>query len=98
MRIDPHAELPESADGICTVPAAADNTVVAVSAGHHMGEGDEVLFRRAGLPGRLIPVPPQIAAGCGLARKALPQERDALCTALDTAAVGHRGCFLLDMY
>ena len=36
------AELPESADGICTVPAAADNTVVAVSAGH-MGEGDEVL-------------------------------------------------------
>ena len=36
------AELPDSADGICTVPAAADNTVVAVSAGH-MGEGDEVL-------------------------------------------------------
>ena len=51
MRIDPHAELPESADGICTVPAAADNTVVAVSAGH-MGDGDEVLFRRAGLPVR----------------------------------------------
>ena len=36
------AELPESADGICTVPAAADNTVVAVSA-DHMGEGDETL-------------------------------------------------------
>ena len=36
----------DSADGICTVP-----TVVAVSAGH-MGDGDEVLFRRAGLPGR----------------------------------------------
>lgn len=52
MRIDPHAELPDSADGICTVPAAADNTVVAVSAGHIAGEGDEVLFRRAGLPGR----------------------------------------------
>lgn len=32
------AELPESADGICTVPAAADNTVVAVSA-DHMGDG-----------------------------------------------------------
>ena len=97
MRIDPHAELPDSADGICTVPAAADNTVVAVSAGH-MGEGDEVLFRRAGLPGRMIPVPSQIAAGCGLAWKALPQERDALCTALDTAAVGHNGCFTLEMY
>ena len=36
------AELPDSADGICTVPAAADNTVVAVSAGH-MGEGGETL-------------------------------------------------------
>ena len=34
----------------------------------------------------------------GLAWKALPQERDALCTALDTAAVGHNGCFLLEMY
>ena len=32
------AELPDSADGICTVPAAADNTVVAISA-DHMGEG-----------------------------------------------------------
>ena len=35
------AELPETADGICTVPAA-DNTVVVVSA-DHMGEGDETL-------------------------------------------------------
>lgn len=51
----------------------------------------EELFRRAGLPGRMIPVPSQIAAGCGLAWKALPQERDTLCTALDTAAVGHSG-------
>ena len=32
------AELPDSADGSCTVPAAADNTVVAVSA-DHMGDG-----------------------------------------------------------
>lgn len=46
----------------------------------------------------MIPVPSQIAAGCGLAWKALPQERDALCTALGTAAVGHSGCFLLEMY
>lgn len=37
------AELPESADGICTVPVAKpDNTVVVISA-DHMGEGDEVL-------------------------------------------------------
>lgn len=36
------AELPETADGICAAPAAADNTVVVVSA-DHMGEGDEAL-------------------------------------------------------
>ena len=38
------AELPENADGICTVPAAGtpDNTVVVISA-DHMGEGDEAL-------------------------------------------------------
>lgn len=35
------AELPETADSICTVPTA-DNTVVVVSA-DHMGEGDETL-------------------------------------------------------
>ena len=35
------AELPETVDTTCAVPAA-DNTVVAVSA-DHMGEGDEVL-------------------------------------------------------
>ena len=38
------AELPETVDTTCAVPAAADNTVVAVSA-DHMGEGDEVLGR-----------------------------------------------------
>lgn len=67
-----------------------DTTVQAMAA--------EELFRRAGLPGRMIPVPSQIAAGCGLAWKALPQEQDALCAALDTAAVGHSGCFILEMY
>ena len=67
-----------------------DTTVQAMAA--------EELFRRAGLPGRMIPVPSQIAAGCGLAWKALPQERDALCTALDGAGISHGGCFVLEMY
>lgn len=34
------------------------------------------------LPGRLIPVPREITAGCGLAWKALPEERSRLETAL----------------
>ena len=32
----------------------------------------------AGLPGRLIPVPREVAAGCGLAYKAPPESRAAL--------------------
>ena len=42
ITVGENAELPENADGICTVPPAADNTVVVVSA-DHMGEGDETL-------------------------------------------------------
>ena len=87
----------DSADGICTVPTAADNTVVAVSAGH-MGEGDEVLFRRAGLPGRMIPVPSQIAAGCGLAWKALPADEELLRGELAAAGVPTEGFTVIDMW
>ncbi len=32
----------------------------------------------AGLPGRLIPVPREITAGCGMAWKASPEDRPAL--------------------
>ena len=60
--------------------------------------GCESLCVERGLPGRTIPVPGEVAAGCGLAWKALPQEQDALCAALDAAAVGHSGCFILEMY
>ena len=58
----------------------------------------EKLFTESGLPGRMIPIPSQITAGCGLAWKALPEERDALCAALDEAGIAHGGCFVLEMY
>ena len=58
----------------------------------------EALFQDAGLPGRMIPIPSQITAGGGLAWKALPEERDALCAALDGAGIAHGGCFVLEMY
>jgi hypothetical protein len=38
----------------------------------------EKLCREKGLPGRLIPVPREITAGCGLAWKAEPDEMDKL--------------------
>ena len=40
-----------------------------------------------GLPGRMIPVPGEISAGCGLAWKAAPEDRDALEPALAQAGV-----------
>ena len=40
-----------------------------------------------GLPGRLIPVPREITAGCGLAWKAEPAAREALTAALDGAGI-----------
>lgn len=37
------AELPDSADGICTVPSDRPNNTVVVVSADHMGEGDEAL-------------------------------------------------------
>ena len=129
------AELPENADGICTVPAAEtpDNTVVVISA-DHMSEGyqplgkillkgylfalthqkkpslviafdttsqalaAETLFTESGLPGRMIPIPSQITAGCGLAWKAEPEQRDALCGALESADIRYSACRILEMF
>ena len=58
----------------------------------------EALLQNGGLPGRMIPLPSQIAAGCGLAWKALPEEGDILCAALDAAGAVYGGCFILEMY
>lgn len=38
----------------------------------------ERLCRAAGVPGRLIPVPRAVTAGCGICWAAPPQARDAL--------------------
>ena len=38
----------------------------------------EALFTQKGLPGRTIPVPAQVAAGCGLAWKAEPEDKQVL--------------------
>jgi len=39
------------------------------------------------LPGRLIPVPREITAGCGLAWKASPGDKACLMAALDAAGI-----------
>ena len=47
----------------------------------------EKLCHSNGLPGRMIPVPSQISAGCGLSWRVLPGEKDALLAALDDAGI-----------
>lgn len=58
----------------------------------------EKLFTESGLPGRMIPVPSQITAGCGLAWKAEPEQRDVLCGALESADIRYSACRVLEMF
>lgn len=58
----------------------------------------EELCERRGLPGRMIPVPSQISAGCGLAWKASPQDGDALSGALAEGGVPVSGMDVIDLW
>ena len=49
------------------------------------------------LTDRLIPVPREITAGCGLAWKALPEEKDRLMTALTAAGLQWAECHILEV-
>lgn len=58
----------------------------------------EKMFIGSGLPGRMIPIPSQITAGCGLAWKAEPEHRQALCGALESANIRYSACRVLEMF
>lgn len=47
----------------------------------------EQFLQQAGMPGRLIPVPREITAGCGLAWKAEPAAQETLIAALNGAGI-----------
>ena len=51
-----------------------------------------------GIPGRIIPVPSDIDAGCGLAWCCDVAERDKLAQALKAHALGYEGLFEVMMY
>ena len=55
----------------------------------------EKLFTESGLPGRMIPIPSQITAGCGLAWKAEPEQ---LCGALERSDIRYSACRVLEMF
>ena len=47
------------------------------------------------LPGRIIPIPRDITAGCGLAWKAMPEDEECLIKALDLAKLVWREKYIL---
>ena len=58
----------------------------------------EAMFTQSGLPGRMIPIPSQISAGCGLAWKAEPGQREILLDALRGAGCGWESCSVIEMF
>ena len=52
----------------------------------------------AQIPGRLIPLPREISAGCGLAWKAAPGDQAVLTAALEENGIGHGPCCVLEMF
>ena len=50
-----------------------------------------------GLPGRLIPVPREITAGCGLSWKAAPPDRELLTAALEQAGLNLEEVYELEI-
>ena len=57
----------------------------------------EECCERRGLPGRMIPVPGEVAAGCGLAWKAAAGDRDELVAALDADGVPVEGMTVIEL-
>ena len=52
---------------------------------------------KEGLPGRLIPIPREITAGCGMAWKAKPTEKELLQQAMLWAAIRWEGMYTLEL-
>lgn len=50
-----------------------------------------------GVPGRLIPVPREITAGCGLAWKAAPEQEETVLAALNAAGIKFSGVYRLEI-
>ena len=74
-------------------------------AGRSLGENGDALTemameracRTAGLPGRLIPVPREITAGCGLAWKAAAEQEEAVTAALEEAGIKYSGVYRIEI-
>jgi len=54
--------------------------------------------KEVGCPGRIIPLPSDIAAGCGLAWCADDNQRQAVLNALEVFSLAHEGVFEVELY
>lgn len=61
------------------------------------GDGSRKICHGTELPGRLIPIPREITAGCGLSWKAVPEARDEILTALEKAGCHWEGEYILEL-
>lgn len=52
----------------------------------------------ADLPGRMIPVPSEIDAGCGFSWRCEPEEEAALMAAIERYGLAYEGRHIVDMY
>ncbi len=57
----------------------------------------ERFCQEEGLPGRLIPIPREITAGCGLAWKAAPEDRERMCAALEREKLAFSGVYTVNL-
>lgn len=58
----------------------------------------EAAARTHGIPGRIIPVPSEIDAGCGLSWSAEASDRDELVAGLERHALSYEGIYEVLMY
>lgn len=58
----------------------------------------EAAARTHGIPGRIIPVPSEIDAGCGLSWSAEVSDRDELVAGLERHALSYEGIYEVLMY
>ena len=57
----------------------------------------EKFCQEQGLPGRIIPVPREITAGCGLAWKAAPEQRESLLEAFSRNGLLYSGDYIVNI-
>lgn len=58
----------------------------------------EAQAKDVGIPGRIIPVPSQISAGCGMAWSVEADGRQELLDAIERYGIAHDGVYEVEMY